>query len=572
MYIEHKYKVFISYSHQDKPFARWLQKGIENHVISRKLRDKYPQLPLDLKRSVFRDDDELASASILTDSLKDALENSECLVVVCSKHAVNSKWVNEEIAYFKNINGVDKIFTIIASGDAHDVLPPILGSEPLAVDAQKGKKVALMKIIASVLNIDFSDLWEREKRETKKRFFFKGIWVVLFLAIASYSFMQYMAISSNSQLNDIHTTMSSIEYKLKNKKLSTDEVYALQKSLQRLHEIKKTKEDTLKWFGMLQTTLAKKAKLVYDKNGVHDALAILESEKSRSEDVAYAKKNILRAKLYIEIHDYTKANYFYEKAIAVDDSYTNVYEYVLFLMKENQTEQAQQLLEKLYQYDLKLEEKANVFNRIGINYRKLKHLDKAEKSYLKALDLRKKLTENNPSKYAVDLAWTYNNLGVLYKKTKELNASEVVHLKAYTLRKNLAVKNPKKYTFYVTCSMHNLGELYSSMDKDNKAERLFMQAIKIRRTLVFQNPKQYMPALASSLHELAALYRDTSRYEASLKLYTEALAFRRTLAKNNPQAYGANLLDTLKGLETLYIKMGHVKEAKSLKKEIRDAT
>lgn len=391
------------------------------------------------------------------------------------------------------------------------------------------------------------------------------------VGILFYSILQNRAITSNTELESIYTKMSSIEYKLKRNKLSTDEVYALQNSLQELEEMKKTKKDTLKWFGMIKTSVAKKAKAVYDEKGVDEALAILESEKSRGEDVAYAKKNMLRAKLYIEKHDYEEANYFYEKAVAVDESYLNVYDYALFLMKENDTQKAHLLLEKLNKYDLNMQQKANVLNRLGINYRKLKQLDKAEESYIKALKLREDLAKKNPDKHNIDLAWTYNNLGVLYKKTNDLDASEEVHYKAYELRKGLAKKDPKKYTYFVTCSMHNLGELYSSMFQSNKAEVFFEDAITIRRTLVSQNPKQYMPALASTLHELAKLYSKTERLGEAQSLYTEALELRRILAKENPQAYGSDLLDTLKGLKVLYRKMGEVKKSDSLAKEIQDA-
>jgi tetratricopeptide (TPR) repeat protein len=551
MQIPYKYKAFISYSHQDKAFAIWLQKGIENYVIPKTLQEKYPHLPKDLKRSVFRDDDELSSTSVLSTALENALDESERLIVVCSPHAVASLWVEKEIAYFKESHDEEHIYSVIKSGEASDVLPTSLGLEPLAVNAQQGKKMALMKIIATVLDVPFSDLWEREKREAKKRAFVRVGLGLLFVGVVTYSVLQYKAISSNSELESIYTKMSSIEYTLKRKKHATKDVYALQNRLDELKELKKRKIDTLKWFGLLKTSVAKKAKRVYDTQGVDGALAILESEKSRVEDEAYAKKNMLRAKLYIEKNDYPQATYFYEKAVAVDDSYENVYDYVLFLMKENETQKAQVLLEKLNSYDLGMEQKANVLNRLGINYRKLKRLDEAEACYMEALSIRESLAKENPDKYRLDLAWTYNNLGVLYKKANDLNASQKLHYKAFELRKELAKDNPKKYAFYVTCSMHNLGELYSGMKASKRAETFFKDAIKIRRTLIVSNPKKYMPALASTLHELATLYVHTQRLEESKKLYDEALELRRTLAKDNPQAYGEDLLKTRKALEQI---------------------
>jgi len=143
MNTSYKYRAFISYSHKDKAFAVWLQKGIENYTIPTSLRDKYPHLPKDLKRSVFRDDEELSSASDLSAVLEQALEASACLIVVCSADAVASKWVEKEIAYFKSSDDERSIYTVIKKGEAKDVMPKVLGDEVLAVDAQQGKNMGL---------------------------------------------------------------------------------------------------------------------------------------------------------------------------------------------------------------------------------------------------------------------------------------------------------------------------------------------------------------------------------------------------------------------------------------------
>jgi len=572
MKMSYKYRAFISYSHKDKAFAVWLQKGIENYTIPTSLRNKYPHLPKDLKRSVFRDDEELVSASVLSDVLQEALDASERLVVVCSPYGVASTWVKKEIDYFKCKHKQENIYSIIKHGEADEVIPKILGHEVLAVDAQQGKKMALMKMIALVLDVPFADVWEREKRETKRRAMLRLGAGLLFMVVLFYSILQYRAISSNAELENIHTQMSKIEYKLKRKKLTSDEVYTLQNRLQALKEMQKHKTDTLKWFGMVQTSLAKKAKRVYDSKGVDEALAILESESSQAEDADYAKKNILRAKLYIEKNDYSKADTFYHKAVVVDGRYENVYEYVLFLMQENETKKAKALLEKLNLDELSMAQKANVLNRLGICYRKLKRLDEAEELYKRALKLREALAKENPDKYRLDLAWTYNNLGVLYKKTNALHASEKEHYKAWELRKTLAQQNPKKYTFFVTCSMHNLGELYSEMNETKRAEHFFTEALNIRRKLIVTNPKKYMPALATTLHDLATLYVHTGRLSEAQRLYVESLALRRTLAKNNPQAYGAVLKETLKALVKLYRRRGEEEKALKLEIEVKDAT
>ncbi len=548
-----KYKAFISYSHHDKAFAVWLQREIENYTIPKKLKAKYPHLPENLKRSIFRDDEELASSLVLSKSLEEALDASASLIVLCSPHSVTSKWVAKEIAYFREKYTMRPVYSVVVSGEAKEVMPEVLGSEPLAIEMRQGKKIGLMKIIAALLKIPFADLWEREKKEVKKRMVLGG-GVGLFLVILLfYALFQYRAISSNRELEQIHAHMSNIEYALKHHKLSEEERYGLQGKLEELKAQEKLKEQTLKWFGLLQSSIAKRAKQAYDAKGVDEALAILESEKSQYEDEAYAKKNMLRARLYLEKQDYTRADIYFQKAVAVDANYDNMYDYALFLMKENETRKAQELLEALRKYDLTMEQKGNVLNRLGICYRKLKRPDKARESYMQALHIRKELAGSSPQKYRLDLAWTYNNLGVLYQETKELNASMAAHNKAFELRKTLARHYPERYTFDVTCSMHNLGELYAKMKKLEKARVYFEEALGIRRELYEQNPQKYAAPLSNTLHELASVYLQTKKMSKAQNYLQEALKLRQRVAKEHPKAYTKVLEETQNLLKTFKV-------------------
>jgi tetratricopeptide (TPR) repeat protein len=568
---KYKYEAFISYSHQDKAFAKWLHKSIENYNIPKSLREKYPYLPKDLKRSVFRDEEELAGASTLSSTLRDAIEDSKKMIVLCSVPASCSAWINKEINYFKQSHENHHIFAIIKEGEVPEVFPPDLyekDEEPLAIDAQSGRKMALMKIIAAILEIDFADVWQREKRESKKRVLRVSIVIMLFMLIGIYAVMQSLAISSNKELNSINSEIDRIEYKLKHHSMVQEEAYGLSERLKRLEDIKKAKEESLKWFGLLHTSVSKKAKEAYDKKGADAALVILESVKSLKEDEVYAKKNMLRAKLYIEKNDFTQATRFYEKAILVDGSYDNVYDYALFLTKQNALKRAQELYEKLKESELTKVQSANVLNRLGILYRKLDQEKEAEDVYLEALALRKDLARANPALYKNDLAWTYNNLGVLYNKTKQTMASEEVHFKALALRKSLMQENPKKYRFNVSCSLHNLGELYGSTKQQDKAEAYFLQSLLIRRDLIKENPKKFTPALGWTLNELAFLYSTTGQELKAQKLYVEALGLRRMLFKENPNAYRSVLMDTLNGLAMVYMKMGKPLEATQLNLEL----
>ena len=66
---------------------------------------------------VFRDRDELASATNLGTTLITALEQSACQIVICSPKAAKSRWVNEEILTFKRLGREHRIFCLIVSGE-----------------------------------------------------------------------------------------------------------------------------------------------------------------------------------------------------------------------------------------------------------------------------------------------------------------------------------------------------------------------------------------------------------------------------------------------------------------------
>ncbi len=85
---------------------------------------------------VFRDRDELPSATDLSAKVSDALAQSACLIVICSPHAAQSRWVNEEVRTFQRLGRSDRIFCLIVDGEPgasawagreHDeCLPPAL--------------------------------------------------------------------------------------------------------------------------------------------------------------------------------------------------------------------------------------------------------------------------------------------------------------------------------------------------------------------------------------------------------------------------------------------------------------
>lgn len=106
---KYKYKAYISYSHRDSRWASWLHRALESYRVPRKLvgtKTGAGEVPSRI-RPVFRDRDDLSSASDLGGTVKQALIDSENLIVICSPDSAASHWVNEEVRQFAKLGKQD---------------------------------------------------------------------------------------------------------------------------------------------------------------------------------------------------------------------------------------------------------------------------------------------------------------------------------------------------------------------------------------------------------------------------------------------------------------------------------
>lgn len=187
------YRAFISYSHRDKAWADWLHKALETWRAPARLvgvRTAHGTIPRRLS-PVFRDRDELASATDLGHEIEEALRQSENLIVICSPAAAASRWVNAEVLAYQRMGRGRRIFCLIVDGDpaatgnsgtgecfcpalrtpASDD-PDSLHGEPIAADVRPGgdgKPDAKLKLIAGMLGIGFDTLKQREQHRRAQR-------------------------------------------------------------------------------------------------------------------------------------------------------------------------------------------------------------------------------------------------------------------------------------------------------------------------------------------------------------------------------------------------------------------
>ena len=180
------YDVFISYRHlnNDEKWAKWLLDSLETWKVPKELVKK--GFPKRIGR-VFRDEDELHTSSDLNKTIENALMHSKYLVVICSRNTPKSSWIEKEIKIFKKFKGSERIISLLIDGEPNESFPEeltfteengvIIKIDPLAADVRKRKdqkeketkQIALLKILACILDCNFDDLRQREKLREKKK-------------------------------------------------------------------------------------------------------------------------------------------------------------------------------------------------------------------------------------------------------------------------------------------------------------------------------------------------------------------------------------------------------------------
>lgn len=179
-----QYAAFLSYSHADARWANWLLRRLETYRVPRHLVGTMgAHGPIGARLGkVFRDRDELPTAGDLGDTIRSALADSAALIVICSPAAAASRWVDAEVAAYRELGRADRIACFVVDGDpgGGDCFPPTIIApgadgkprEPLAADARKdgdGRQRAFLKLVAGLLGVNFDALARREAQRRHRR-------------------------------------------------------------------------------------------------------------------------------------------------------------------------------------------------------------------------------------------------------------------------------------------------------------------------------------------------------------------------------------------------------------------
>ena len=172
---------FISYNHRDMKYAQWLQKKLESYKLPAEIHNEFEDTRY--LRPVFRDQTDL-NTGILANTLRDQLEASKFLIVLCSPNSAKSEWVSKEVESFISWGRLEQIIPLIVDGQPNcynpdlECFPEYLRNytrehpehELLGVSiAEVGKEKAFIRVVSRMLDVSFDTLWKRHERQRRQR-------------------------------------------------------------------------------------------------------------------------------------------------------------------------------------------------------------------------------------------------------------------------------------------------------------------------------------------------------------------------------------------------------------------
>lgn len=192
--------VFISYSRKDKEFARSLEKALESYKPPKNLNVRHKNLV------VFRDEGDFTGVEY-HESIERHLGGSTKMILICSPHARNSPYVNEEVSKFVHTKNVSNVIPLLLSGIPNNEARP--GQEyemafpdalleamemPIAVnyigfDAKRDRVDkgsfygSWCTLLANFYNLSRSEIEQRDKKR-QARAWFKAISMITVVIVA----------------------------------------------------------------------------------------------------------------------------------------------------------------------------------------------------------------------------------------------------------------------------------------------------------------------------------------------------------------------------------------------------
>jgi tetratricopeptide (TPR) repeat protein len=513
-----KYWAFLSYSHGDAKWADWLHKSLESFRVPKLLVGTSTAVGPVPERlvPVFRDREELPTATDLHAVIIDALQRSRCQIVICSPLAAKSKWVNEEILAFKRLGREDRIYCLIVDGEPNaadipgregeECFPPALrfrlGSDgalsqmrtsPIPADVRPGRdnqRSACLRLIAGMLGLGYDALRQREHQRHNRRLLAVTCASLAGMLIASglaaYALIQRSAAQRQTARAEAETARAEAEAETANQATSF-------------------------LVGLFRTFDPSEAR----GNNV-TAREILDKGTARI-DAELAKQPAIQATLidtigtvYMALGLYNRARPLLERAVATRRTLAGADQLAL----------------------------SDSLSHLGDLLASQAEFEAAEKAYREAIQIQSATA--NDSRSQVKLAIALYGLGtLLFQQGKYAEADR-------TLRQTLEWQHKLYGVAHgdIARTLKDLARIINAEGDLHAAIPMMRSAVAMQRQLRGAEPH---PDLADALNDLGLLLEEDTDYDESEKMFVESLAmYRRLFGDKHPDI--ANGLNNLAGV------------------------
>jgi tetratricopeptide (TPR) repeat protein len=503
-----KYWAFISYSHRDAQWGSWLHKSLESYRPPKKLVGTTTARGVVPKRlsPVFRDREELASATDLGAVINEALQKSACQIIICSPQSAKSRWVNEEILAFKRLGREDRIFCLIVGGEPYaselpgreqeECFPPALRfrlgpdgnlsdarTAPIAADAREGKdgkRNAKLKLIAGLLGVGFDLLRRREQQRRNRRLF----------------------IFACAALSGMVVTSGLAGYALIQRAAAQRQTVRAQAEAETAKQTTKFLVDLFK----ISDPSEARGNTVTAREMLDKGAARVDRELAKQPAIQATLMDTLGS-VYMGLGLYGQARPLLDRAVA--------------------TRRSQTLEDPLLLSDS--------LSHLGDLLTRQAQLDAAEQVYREAIRVESSRPKDPASR--VQLANSLYGFGVLLARQGRYAEAQ----------KNLREARGQQQALYgavhpdIARTLKDLAQAVADGGDPNTALPLMQSAVAMQRQLRGNEPH---PDLAEAINDLALLYELRGNYEESEKFFLESLAMKRRLfGDKHPEI--ANALENL---------------------------
>ena len=203
---QYKYFAFVSYRSSDEKWAKWLQEKIEAYRLPTTVQRMNGALPKSRLRPCFRYHTDIQPNELKTE-LRQKLEQSRYLLVICTPRSAQSPWVGAEIDTFVELGRRDRIIPVIVEGRPYSgdpetecFNPSLLKHFPHSDNIDEDREIlgvnineegagsrymkrerAVIQVVSRMLGVNFDQLWQRQRRRIRRRI---ALWTVGSLLVA----------------------------------------------------------------------------------------------------------------------------------------------------------------------------------------------------------------------------------------------------------------------------------------------------------------------------------------------------------------------------------------------------